>query len=99
MVEAGAALAGGHTVDDKEPKYGLAVMGLVHPDKILTKGGARPGDVLVLTKPLGVGIITTALKNDATNDTHMAGAVTSMLRLTASLPGRFGFARRMHVLT
>ena len=58
----GAAIAGGHTIQDKEPKYGLAVTGIVHPGRILTKGGARPGDALVLTKPLGTGTITTALK-------------------------------------
>lgn len=62
MHEAGALLVGGHSVEDPELKYGLAVTGIVHPDRILTKGGARPGDLLVLTKPLGTGIIATALK-------------------------------------
>ncbi len=81
VAEAGGALAGGHTVDDREPKYGLAVMGLVHPQRILTKGGARPGDVLVLTKPLGVGIVTTAAKGDAAAPEHVAAAVESMKRL------------------
>lgn len=61
--EAGAVLAGGHTVEDAEPKYGLAVTGLVDPARMVTKGGARPGDVLVLTKPLGTGVLTTAHKN------------------------------------
>jgi len=61
VVEAGAVLAGGHSIDDHEPKYGLAVTGLIHPDHIVTHGDARPGDVLVLTKPLGVGIITTGI--------------------------------------
>jgi selenide,water dikinase len=79
--EAGAVLAGGHTVDDPEPKYGLAVMGLIHPQRILTKGGARPGDVLVLTKPLGVGIITTAFKGNAAEPSHVDAAVASMKRL------------------
>ena len=60
--EAGALLVGGHSVEDPELKYGLAVTGVVHPDRILTKAGARPGDRLVLTKPLGTGIIATALK-------------------------------------
>lgn len=60
--EAGFAIVGGHTVDDKEPKYGLAVTGLAHPDRITTKATARPGDQLVLTKPLGIGVITTAIK-------------------------------------
>jgi selenide,water dikinase len=81
VAEAGGVLAGGHTLDDKEPKYGLAVMGLVHPDRVLTKAGARPGDVLVLTKPLGVGIITTALKGRVADPAHVAAAVESMKKL------------------
>ncbi len=81
VAEAGAALAGGHTTEDREPKYGLAVMGLVHPERVLTKAGARPGDALVLTKPLGVGIITTALKGQAAEPEHVAAAVASMKRL------------------
>lgn len=78
---AGAAIAGGHTIQDKEPKYGLAVTGVVHPDRILTKGGARPGDALVLTKPLGTGTITTALKRGAVDPAHLDAAVASMTRL------------------
>jgi selenide,water dikinase len=81
VAEAGAALAGGHTVDAKEPTYGLSVMGLVHPQRVLTKGGADPGDVLVLTKPLGVGIITTALKGEVADPAHVAAAVGSMKKL------------------
>ena len=81
VTEAGGVLAGGHTLDDKEPKYGLAVMGLIHPDRVLTKAGVRPGDALVLTKPLGVGIITTALKREVTDPAHVAAAVESMKRL------------------
>lgn len=81
VVEAGGALAGGHTVDAKEPTYGLSVMGLIHPGRVLTKGGARPGDALVLTKPLGVGIITTALKGEMADPAHVAGAVESMKKL------------------
>ena len=81
VAEAGGVIAGGHTLNDKEPKYGLSVMGLVHPDRVLTKAGARPGDVLVLTKPLGVGIITTALKGQAADPAHVAAAVESMKRL------------------
>lgn len=65
MREAGVHLAGGHSVDDPEPKYGLSVTGTVHPDHITTNAGAQPGDVLVLTKPLGTGILTTAAKQDA----------------------------------
>jgi selenide,water dikinase len=79
--EAGAIIIGGHTVSDKEPKYGLAVTGLVHPAHILTKGGAQPGDLLILTKPLGVGLITTALKRQAANPAHVAAAVKSMSTL------------------
>ncbi len=79
--EAGGVLAGGHSVDDKEPKYGLAAIGFVHPDRVLTKNGARHGDVLVLTKPLGVGIISTAFKADHARPEHMTAAVESMLRL------------------
>ena len=60
--EAGALLLGGHSVEDKEPKYGLSVTGLVHPEKFLSNSGAKPGDALVLTKPIGTGILTTALK-------------------------------------
>lgn len=63
--EAGAVLAGGHSIHDDEPKYGLSVTGFVHPDKILKNYGARPGDVLILTKPLGTGIVNTAVKGDA----------------------------------
>jgi selenide,water dikinase len=79
--EAGAIIAGGHTVDDPEPKYGLAVMGMIHPDRVARKGGARPGDVLVLTKPLGVGIVTTAFKSDVAALRSMEEAVASMKRL------------------
>jgi selenide, water dikinase len=79
--EAGGIIAGGHTIDDKEPKYGLSVMGRVHPDRILTKAGAQPGDLLALTKPLGVGIITTAAKGEAANPAHVAAAIESMKTL------------------
>ncbi len=81
VIEAGAVVAGGHTINDDEPKYGLAVTGLVHPDRFFTKGGARPGDVLVLTKPLGTGTISTALKRDIAEAAHVAGMVESMKRL------------------
>ncbi len=81
VAEAGGVLAGGHTLDDKEPKYGLAVMGLIHPNRVLAKAGARPGDMLVLTKPLGVGIITTALKGGVADPAHVAAAVKNMKTL------------------
>jgi selenide,water dikinase len=81
IAEAGGVLAGGHTIDAKEPTYGLSVMGLIHPDRVLTKAAARPGDVLILTKPLGVGIITTALKQQVADPAHVAAAVASMKTL------------------
>lgn len=62
VIESGAVVIGGHTVEDDEPKYGLSVMGIVHPDKVLKNYGSKVGDVLILTKPLGTGIITTAIK-------------------------------------
>ena len=79
--EGGAVVAGGHTIKDKEPKFGLAVTGIVAPDAILTKGGARPGDVLILTKPLGTGVITTALKQGQADPADVNAAVASMMRL------------------
>lgn len=84
VLEAGAVIAGGHTVTDDEPKYGLAVTGLVHPKRYFTKGGARPGDVLILTKPLGTGTISTALKRDIADPAHVAAMVESMKRLNRS---------------
>jgi selenide,water dikinase len=79
--EAGAIIAGGHTIQDKEPKAGLAVIGMAHPDKLLTKSGARPRDVLILTKPLGTGLIATAGKRDQADPAHLAEAVGWMTRL------------------
>lgn len=79
--EAGVVLAGGHTIQDKEPKYGLIVLGFVHPEKIIHKSMARPGDVLVLSKPLGFGTITTALKRDLVDPSDLAEAVGWMKRL------------------
>jgi selenide,water dikinase len=79
--EAGGIIAGGHTVIDEEPKYGLSVTGTVHPDRIWTKAGARPGDHLILTKPLGTGLITTALKNGVVEDAHLASAIGWMTTL------------------
>jgi selenide,water dikinase len=79
--QAGSAIVGGHSIADSEPKYGLAVTGMVHPQKILTKGGARPGDLLVLSKPLGTGLITTAQKRGLVRPEDMAAAASSMTRL------------------
>ena len=81
VLEAGAVIAGGHTVQDDEPKYGLAVTGIVHPQRYLTKGGAQPGDALILTKPLGTGTISTALKRDIADPAHVAQMVESMKQL------------------
>lgn len=81
MASVGAVIAGGHTIRDEEPKYGLAVTGVVHPERIITKAAAKPGDLLVLTKPLGTGAITTAAKNLQADPAHLAVAVTSMKRL------------------
>jgi selenide,water dikinase len=81
VVEAGGVLVGGHSVDDKEPKYGLVALGFVHPDRMLAKAGAQPGDALVLTKPLGVGIVTTAFKGDQARPEHIQAATASMLKL------------------
>jgi selenide,water dikinase len=81
VAEAGGVIAGGHTVVDNEPKYGLCVAGRVHPDRVLIKGGLRAGDRLFLSKPLGTGVITTAAKDAAAPDDAFAAAVASMLRL------------------
>ena len=81
VAEAGGVIAGGHTVVDPEPKYGLCVTGRVHPDRVLTKGGMRPGDRLFLSKPLGTGVITTAAKDPGVAPDVLEGAVRSMLRL------------------
>ncbi|MCB8985190.1 MAG: selenide, water dikinase SelD [Ardenticatenaceae bacterium] len=78
VAEAGGVIAGGHSVNDKEPKYGLAVTGIIDPALVKRKGGAQPGDVLLLTKPLGVGVITTALKQQVADPAHVATAVASM---------------------
>ena len=79
--ESGAVIAGGHTIQDKEPKVGLAVIGLAHPGRLMTKAGAHPGDILILTKPLGTGCITTAAKRDLAQAEHVAEAVGWMMRL------------------
>jgi selenide,water dikinase len=77
----GWVTVGGHTVDDPEPKFGLCVVGEADPRRLLTNAGLRPGDALVLTKPLGVGVIATALKRDAAPDEAVDAAVASMVRL------------------
>jgi len=81
---AGAAIVGGHTIDDPEPKYGLAVTGLVHPDEVITNASGRSGDALVLTKPVGAGAVTTSLKKGLVTDAVLAGAVEVMTTLNAA---------------
>jgi selenide, water dikinase len=81
MGEVNAVIAGGHTVTDDEPKYGLVVTGTVNPSKALTKAGAKPGDRVFLTKPIGTGVITTANKQQACEQSHLQGAIDSMTRL------------------
>jgi selenide,water dikinase len=79
--EAGVTVIGGHTIDDPEPKFGLAVTGFIHPDRIVTNSTARPGDRLVLTKPLGLGVITTGIKEERTS----AATIEEAIRLMAAL--------------
>ncbi len=79
--QAGVSVAGGHTMENDEPCYGLAVLGFVHPDRVVTNAGARPGDQLVLTKPLGVGIVMTAMMNDEAEETDVAAATEAMTAL------------------
>lgn len=91
--EAGVVIAGGHTVKDQEPKYGLVVIGFVHPQKMLSKGGLQVGDALVLTKPLGFGVTTTALKREQADEADVREAVDWMKRLNdkaGKLANEFG---------
>jgi selenide, water dikinase len=82
-VAAGIVILGGHTVKDEEPKYGMAVTGTIHPGKIVTNAGARPGDHLLLTKPIGAGILTTARRRDGIPESDLAPAIAEMTRLNA----------------
>lgn len=82
--EAGGTLAGGHTIRDPEPKFGLAVVGVAHPDRLLRKGGAWPGDVLLLTKPLGTGLIVSGTRQGRTSSADLEVAITSMRSLNRS---------------
>lgn len=81
--EAGAFVLGGHSIDDPEPKLGMVVFGEVHPDRLIDNAGGRPGDVLVLTKPLGTGVLSTALKRSAITESDMAWPVKVMSTLNA----------------
>jgi selenide,water dikinase len=89
--EAGFVIAGGHTIDDPEPKYGMAVTGEVHPDHLLTNAGLRVGQDIVLTKALGVGVLTTAIKNERATLTQTDAAIASMVRLN-DVGGRIALA-------
>lgn len=96
--EAGAAIVGGHTIKSEEPIFGLAVTGTIHPDRVLSNAGARPGDALILTKPLGLGVITTAAKNGKDARGAIAEAVrvmTTLNRAAAAVLTR----REVHALT
>ncbi len=81
MAEAGVTLVGGHSIDDKEPKFGLAVTGTVHPGRVRTNAGAKPGDRLILTKPIGVGILTTSIKKDLLSEAEIARVTSVMATL------------------
>ncbi|MDP2823344.1 MAG: selenide, water dikinase SelD [Sulfuritalea sp.] len=95
---AGIPIAGGHTIDSVEPIYGLVVMGLVHPDKVKTNAGAQPGDVLILGKPLGVGVLSAALKKGALDDAGYEAMITSTTQLNT--PGRrLAHLEAVHALT
>lgn len=86
LKETGATLVGGHSIDDKEPKFGMAVTGIVHPDKVRTNAGAKPGDKLILTKPIGVGILTTSIKNGQLSNEEIArvtGVMTTLNKTAA----------------
>ena len=80
-MEAGIPIVGGHSIDDSEPKYGLVVVGLVHPDEVLTNAGGQPGDALILTKPLGSGVLTTAIKRDLASEAEVAKVTDLMAGL------------------
>lgn len=99
VAEAGAVIAGGHTVTDAEPKFGLVVTGAVHPDRVWTKAGARPGDVLFLTKPIGTGIVATALKRDKAQPEDVAAATDSMLTLNRAAAETARAAGGVHAAT
>jgi selenide, water dikinase len=96
--EAGAFLLGGHSVDDPEPKYGMVAIGDVHPARIVTNAGARPGDALVLTKPIGTGVLTTALKRSLLDATALAPVVAVMTTLNAGA-GRAAVEAQVHAGT
>ena len=98
VAEAGGIIAGGHTIIDVEPKYGLCVLGIVHPQRIFAKAGARPGDLLYLSKPLGTGIVTTAAKADQAKPEHLQATIDSMTLLNRH-PSHIATAVEVSALT
>jgi selenide,water dikinase len=84
VFEAGAIITGGHSILDEEPKYGLAVTGFIHPDRIITNSGAQPGDVLLFTKPVGIGVLTSAMKADMASEKIKRYAYELMTTLNRS---------------
>jgi len=98
-VEAKCTIAGGHTIQDPEPKYGLCVTGYVHPDKILKNVGAKPGDLLVITKPIGTGVLTTAHKADLVPQEHYDIMVKSMATLNAKAAEIVQTFKEVHACT
>ena len=98
VAEAGGVIAGGHTIIDAEPKYGLCVTGTVRPDALLRKSGAQPGDVLLLTKALGTGIVLTAARDDACAPEHLQATIDSMLRLNRH-PAHLALEAGVHACT
>jgi selenide,water dikinase len=99
VAEAGAVIAGGHTVTDPEPKFGLVVTGLIHPERVWTKAGALPGDLLFLTKPIGTGVVSTALKRDEAREDDLTAATQSMLTLNRAAADAARAAGGTHAAT
>ena len=99
MREAGVLLVGGHSVEDNEIKYGLSVTGLIHPDKVLLNCGAKPGDSLILTKPLGTGIVSTALKGGVVNEQLLQKAIACMTQLNKKASEMMIAAGNIHAFT
>ena len=93
VAESGALLVGGHTVDDKEPKYGLSVSGIVHPDKVLSNANAKEGDYIILTKPIGLGVINTAIKGNIANKEIAENAVKVMIHLNKYAAKSFDYVK------
>jgi selenide,water dikinase len=98
VAEGGGIVAGGHTVYDREPKYGLCVMGVVHPDAVVTRAGARPGDALLLTKPIGTGIVLSAAMEEMAAAEDLQATVDSMLRLNRH-PSHLAREAGVHAMT